>query len=256
MLPLLTFALVSSTAPDSAATEGRARVMEMIAAVGTMDDLRAKNDVEYTYVYERPDGKRDVSIERYRFAGEQSWAKFTHRDLTAPEHDGVLVQGFDGETAWVTLDGEPLHDDALVSRARFSRKTNFYWFAMMQKLADPGVIYRYEGTRTVDGVAYEVVTIGFEDGVGDATDAYVLYIHPETHLVDQFLFTVMAFGRKEPLLMQVEYDAFGGVKLPTRRKYTASDWEATIPQGAKWTLETMKELKFNNGFEEALFATP
>ncbi len=249
-------ALSTLVAAEPTSVRGKALVMEMIETVGPMEQLREKRDVEYTYVYERASGDRDVSLERYRFAGELSWAKFLERGVTSPDLEGVLIQGFDGRSAWVTVDGSPRDDEALLSRARFSRKTNFYWFAMMQKLADPGVTYRYEGTRSVDGVDYEVVTIGFKDGVGDAKDAYVLYIHPETKLVDRFLFTVMAFGRSEPLLMTVEYEDLDGVKLPTQRKYTASDWEGNVASEAKWTLETMKDLKFNNGFDPELFAKP
>lgn len=79
------------------------------------------------------------------------------------------------------------------------------------------------GKRTVEGIEYDIVKGTFEAGVGDAQDAYVLYLNPETHIVDQFLFTMMDWGIKNPSLMKVEYDEIDGTKLPTKHYHTAAD---------------------------------
>ncbi|MEO0812117.1 MAG: hypothetical protein AAFY60_04575, partial [Myxococcota bacterium] len=181
-LVALSSAEIFAAAP-SAESESKARALveQMLKEVGPMGELRKKNDVEYTYVYETPTG-RDVSTERYRFDGELSWAKYTERSRTAPDLKGELIQGWDGRSAWSTVDGKPVSDEKLVGMANFLRKTNYYWFAMMQKLADPGIQYSYEGKRGHQGVSYDLVKIGFESGIGEVQDAYVLYINPETHL--------------------------------------------------------------------------
>lgn len=47
-------------------------------------------------------------------------------------------------------------DAALLRRADFLRKTNFYWFAMMHKLLDPGMTYERLSDRVADGVPLPV----------------------------------------------------------------------------------------------------
>ncbi len=235
---------------------GRELVEKMVESVGGRDNLYALRDVEYKYTYRADAGKADVSIERYVFDGELSWGRYLKREnVMFPDLEGEIIQGYDGSETWVTLDGRLLDDPKLLRMADFTRKTNYYWFTMMFKLMDPGVNHEYQGTKNVDGVVYDLVKVTFDEGVGDVQDIYVLYINPETHLVDQFLFTVMDFEMKEPSLMRVEYEEVQGLKLPARRKYTASDWDATIKKDA-WTHEICEDIKFDNGFEREMFEKP
>ncbi len=240
------------------ANAGRNYVEAMIAKVGSLDDLKAMGDVEYTYTYrDNGTGKEDVSIERYVFDGEYSWATFTKREkIVMPQMKGELVQGYDGESTWVTLDGILQDGGMLLRMSDFLRKTNFYWLTMMQKLLDPGTDYAYEGTRTSDGIEYDLVRITYGEGVGDAQDTYLLYLNPETHLVDRFLFTVMDFGRAVPNMMKVKYETFGDVMLPTFRSYASSNWDGEIAADAVWTDEICENLKFGNGFTIEDFRNP
>jgi hypothetical protein len=107
----------------------------------------------------------------------------------------------------------------------------------------------------VEGNTYDLVRIGFEAGVGAVQDSYLLYLNRDTHLVDQFLFTVMDFGIKEPLLMKVTYKEIDGVKLPVDRTYIASNWHGQV-KGTNWTEEIMEDIKFNNGFDRTFFRKP
>jgi len=91
---------------------------------------------------------------------------------------------------------------------------------------------------------------------GDIEYTYLLYINPTTWRVDQFLFTVLDFGRTDPLLMEVEYERVEGVLLPVRRRYTPSDWAGKVPADAQWTDEISLGIRFDNGFGAALFAAP
>ena len=263
ILILANLFLACSPAPSSEPQEvpqeinkGKELVLKMMDKVGSYDKLSALEDVSYTYIYRSPDGRERVSLEKYLFDGELSWAAYSTRELGPyPDQEGEVVQGFDGTTAWTTLNGELMDGEEDLQRARFSRKTNFYWFAMMQKLADPGLTYEYKGTQEVNGISYEKVEVGFGDGVGDAQDIYLLYINPETGLVDQFLFTVKAFGRTDPLLMRVEYEEVDGILLTVYRKYTPSNWEAEIDEDeAKWTEEISEEVSFTNGLSKGDFA--
>jgi hypothetical protein len=127
---------------------------------------------------------------------------------------------------------------------------------MMFKLLDLGVSYKYEGPKRANGQVYDLVRIRFEAGVGDIQDTCLLYINKKTHLVDQFLFTVVDVGRTEHFLMKVNYEQIKGVKIPAFRSYAASNWEGEIKEGATWVDEISEDIKFNNGFDRSLFETP
>jgi len=231
-------------------------VKESVQAVGGRDKLYALRDVEYEYTYHKlGEDKKDVSLERYVFDGELSWAKYSVRENTLPNLAGEMVQGYDGQGSWCTLDGKLQDDHQVLRMTDFARKTNFYWFTMMFKLLDPGLNYEGLGKRIVDGTEYEIVKVTFGENVGDAQDTYVLYINPKTHLVDQFLFTVMDFKIAEPLLMKVEYEDLAGLKLATRRKYIKSNWDGEIT-GETWTEEISSNVKVHNGFDLAMFQKP
>lgn len=238
-------------------TDAKALVTEVVEEAGGANGLRDKKDVEYAYLYRRAGtGAIDLSLERYVFDGEKSWARYTVHEGLNPSGPGPVVQGYDGQSSWQIIAGVKSVDEQGLARADFLRKTNFYWFAMTFKLLDPGLRYTYAGKKKVGATTYELVKIGFEAGVGDVSDTYVLYINPKTWRVDQFLFTVLDFGKKDPFLMEVEYERIDGVLLPTKRRYTASDWSGEVPKDAEWTDEISTGVRFDNGFDDSLFAPP
>ena len=100
-----------------------------------------------------------------------------------------------------------------------------------------------------------MVKISYGEGVGDVQDTYVLYLNPETKLLDAFLFTVMDFGMADPLLMFVEYQEVDGVKVPAFRKYAKADWDGNILED-KWVENHFRNVKFNNGFTRDMFKKP
>ncbi|MEM8738545.1 MAG: hypothetical protein AAGG38_08725 [Planctomycetota bacterium] len=239
--------------------DAKAILKQVKETVGSYADLKDKVDVEYTYTYrDNASGKSDVSTERYLFEGELSWAKYTTSDkFVFPDRDGIAVQGWNGREAWVTLDGQRVTDEDAVGLAKFLRPTNFYWFAMMQKLQDPGTLHEHLGTREHEGVEYDEIKLTFDVPEGTAADTYVLYVNPETHLVDRFLFTVVDFGVVDtPFLMEVEHEAFGNIMLPVTRRYTPSDWEGNVPDDAVWVDEIMEDITFGKGFTAADFDPP
>ncbi|MFZ1863236.1 MAG: DUF6503 family protein [Polyangiales bacterium] len=239
------------------ATDPKALVAKVVEEAGGADALRNKTDVEYTYLYRRAGtGAIDVSLERYVFDGEKSWARYQVHESVHPSGPGPVVQGYDGQSTWQTVAGLRSGDEKSLAMADFLRKTNFYWFTMTFKLLDPGMRYTYEGKKKVGATTYELVKIGFDDGVGDVSDTYLLYIDPKTWRIDQFLFTVLDFGRKDPFLMKVEYERIDGVLLSTRRRYAPSDWSGKVPKDAQWTDEVSLGVRFDNGFEDTLFEAP
>ncbi len=126
---LLIVALLSTA---GVAQEARALVEKMTEAMGGKDTFYSLGDVEYTYTYHDQVGdKKDVSLERYLFDGELSWAQFSVREKFAhPNIEGTIVQGYDGENFWTTINGVSSEDEQIVGFSRFLRKTNYYWFSM------------------------------------------------------------------------------------------------------------------------------
>ncbi|NIP30073.1 MAG: hypothetical protein GTN59_05765, partial [Candidatus Dadabacteria bacterium] len=239
---------VSSIEYDS--KDPKQLIQKMTDKTGTYEKLLHLRDVQYKYTTtDSKTGAEEVSIERYIFDGELSWARFIKHELHVfPDKKGEVIQGYNGKESWVTLDGQLVEDPAAIKLADFLRKTNFYWFSMMQKLLDPGIIYTYGGKKTVNGIDYDTVKIEFESGVGDVSDTYLLYINRNTNLIDQFLFTVMNFNITEPYLMKLEYEEVNGLLLPAKRKLTKSNWNGDILEDS-WTHEIMTEIKFNNNFK-------
>ncbi len=233
--------------------KGQELVMKMIEKVGTYQTLRSKKDVIYTYSYQTPDGKTDISNEKYIFDGELSYGKYDKHQRTLSNFEGTIEQGYDGKEFWLKNNGEIILDSSALKRVAFNRPTNFYWFTMFQKLMDKGVSYEYLGEETLNQTIYEIVKVSFDFENSKPTDIYQLYINKNTHLVDQFLFTVADFGAMEtPNLMVLEYEEVDGILIPTKRKYKKSTWQATVSD-APWVKVNWTNIKFNNGLTPADF---
>lgn len=239
----------TAVAPQSEAYE---LVAEMIQKVGDYKTLSEKKDVVYTYTYQTPDGKADVSTEKYLFDQELSYGLYQKHERTFEDLEGQIEQGYDGTEFWLKHNGTVVNDTTRLKRVAFNRPTNFYWFTMMQKLQDPGLIYEYLKEVKIDSETYDVVKISFESIDGTPKDTYQLYINKETKLVDQFLFTVADFGKFTPLLMVLEYENIDGMLLPTKRKYKASNWDAKVTNDP-WINVTWTDIKFNNNLSKADF---
>ncbi|XOV66147.1 MAG: hypothetical protein ACFHU9_10970 [Fluviicola sp.] len=233
--------------------KGHELVAKMTEKVGRYKDLREKKDVTYTYRYETPDGKVDLSTEKYLFNGELSYARYHRHDRTFPESDGDIEMAYDGKEYWLKLGNELVSDPLKIDVVKFKRPTNFYWFAMFQKLLSPGVNYEYLGEKQLNNTAYEIVKITYESKNDKPTDIYQLYINKETHLVDQFLFTVVDYDIVDtPFLMKLEYEKIEGMLIPTKRRYKKSTWDAVVTD-EPWILVNWTDIKFNNGLTKEDF---
>lgn len=230
-------------------------VTSMLLAVaeanGGQKQLRTNKDVSFDYYYTKPDGTtRDVSEERYIFDGEASWAKYTEHNVNVPSNlEGDVVQYFDGKSTTCYLAGTAMEDPALVGMGQFLRQANYMWFNMMFKLSDPGTIATYQGQKEHNGKMYDAVQLGYDStSTGKAqNDSYVLYINPETHLVDYFYFSLPAMGVNVPALFaELTYEEIEGIQVVTKR-----DMYAPNPETGEMGLmvgQVLENVKFNNGF--------
>ncbi|MUU78276.1 hypothetical protein GN138_07455 [Winogradskyella sp. HL2-2] len=241
------------TEPMTFKNKGHELVYNLTQKTGNYQTLLNKKDVVYTYTYKTPKGEIDISTEKYIFNGELSYGAYSQHQRTLPQLEGLIEQGYDGSEFWLKNNGTIIEDEAALKRVAFNRPTNFYWFAMMPKLLDPGVIYEYLGDKTIDSIVYDIVKVSFTSTDNKPTDIYQLYINKNTGLVDQFLFTVADFGKMEvPFLMKVEYEDIEGILIPTKRKYKSSNWEAEVTD-QPWISVNWTNIKFNNGLKEAIF---
>lgn len=232
-----------------AQNEAKKLIEEVVEAVGGVDKLKEMKDVEYEYTFRSKEkGIKDVSIERYIFDGEKSFAHYTTREYYMfPDMKGEHTQYFDGAQTTSMIGESAITDEQPAYVSHFFRKTNFYWFNMMYKLLDPGINYKLMDKRTVDGTTYDVVEMTFGKGIGETSDRYMLYINPDTKLIDQFLFTVLGFGFSEPFLMKLKYEDVNGLKLTTYRQYAPANWQGEVIK-EEWNEQISKRIKFNNGF--------
>ncbi|MEP2023540.1 MAG: DUF6503 family protein [Reichenbachiella sp.] len=233
--------------------KGHELIYNMVQKAGSYQDLLNKKDVVYTYTYQTPDGKTDVSTEQYIFDGELSKGTYLKHERTLAQLDGSFTQGFNGTDFWFKHNGEYLDNEDYLKRTQFNRKTNFYWFAMFQKLLDPGLNYEHLGEKTMEDKNYDIVKVTFESPDGKPTDIYQVYINQETALIDQFLFTVVDFNMVEtPLLMQVKYESIDGLMIPSKRQYKKSTWEAEVSDDP-WINVSWTDIKFKNGLSSIEF---
>ena len=247
---------VSTTQSDDAVSfvnKAHELVFHSVQQIGSLEKLKEKKDVVYTYTYATPDGLKDVSTEKYLFEGELSYGIYETHERSYKDLEGAVEQSYDGNEFWLRHAGEYIEDSAAIERVAFIRPTNYYWFAMFQKLLDPGLKYESVGEKEIDGQSYDVVKIGFTSANNKPTDIYQIYINKNTLLIDQFLFTVADYGvMEEPFLMEVEYEEIEGIKIPSKRRYKKSNWDGDVLDGP-WVNVTWSDIKFNNGLSVADF---
>ncbi|MDW3190781.1 MAG: DUF6503 family protein [Cytophagales bacterium] len=226
-------------------------LQQMEAKVGGWDKLWSQKDVEFLYNYVYADGKKDVSTERYIFEGEHSWAKYTQHDINVmPGKGGVVIQSLVDNKPACVMDGSAMDDPQVLGGTDFLRRANYFWFAMFYKMLNPGTIHKYMGSEEVDGVNYHKISVAYESETTGKlqNDAYVLYLNPETMLVDHFFFSLPAMGVNQPVLkMKVEYEAINGLLLPTKR-WAFQPGADGKPSAEPFLTQISSQVKFNNGF--------
>jgi len=230
--------------------------MSMLASVaqacGGMEQLKSLHDVEFDYHYLKPDGKKDISTERYIFEGEVSWARYTvHEENVAPTLVGDVVQFNSGTETHVHHDGAALTDPMHLGGGTFLRKANYMWFTMMFKMCDPGTSHEYMGQENVDGTTYDMVSVNYESGVTgkEQNDSFILYINPENQMVEQFKFSLPAMGVNQPILLaKLSYEEIDGIQVVTNRQMfgPSPDGNGMVPM----VDQQLKNIRFNNGFTE------
>nr|WP_298999739.1 DUF6503 family protein [uncultured Allomuricauda sp.] len=219
-------------------------------AHGGWVDLWKKQDVQYTYDYRTADGKADVSVERYVFNNEASLGKYVQHDINImPGEDGEVIQYFNGEETIVMVDGKKAENPQLLGVSDFLRRANYFWFTMPYKLTDKGTIITYQGQEEYDGKTYDKVHVTYDPEITgkEQNDIYVLYVNPDTKLIDRFYFSLPFLGVNEPVIIaNYEYENVDGQLIATKRTYFLPSEQGYSEEPN--IVQTLKNVKFNNGF--------
>ncbi len=136
---------------------------------------------------------------------------------------GLLVEGFDGERPWITLDGKPVTDADALKRAHFQSVNWWYWMGIPFKLKDLGAIVRQQPMITLQGKPVDVLEVTFQPGVGQTNDRFTYFVDPETH-------HILAVE------LQLQPGVWPGVGGPTPSRSTWHDYKSVGP----FTLHTRR----------------
>ncbi len=167
-----------------------------IDALGGMDtyhELQAASYTITTIIYDTLSGRVKRARPRY------VWIKKTTRGQATRverwEGNDFIVQGFDGQDHWATMNGEALSEgDKDWNEARYVTGDLFYWPGLPYKLRDDGVFLHYRGLASRPGVemrtdpaapaetetpnTYHTVGVTFGENVGDHQDVWQYFFKP------------------------------------------------------------------------------
>ncbi|MEO9510596.1 MAG: DUF6503 family protein [Flavobacteriaceae bacterium] len=231
------------------------RPKTILAAVaqthGGWNDLWKKKDVEYTYDYRyTANDIADVSIERYIFDSEASYGKYDQHQINImPDKEGEVIQCFDGNETVVMVNGKKTEDPKLLGVSDFLRRANYYWFTMPYKLNDKGTVAKFLGQEEYNGTMYDKIHVTYDPTVSgkEQNDIYILYVNPETKLIDRFYFSLPFLGVEEPIIIaNYKYEDIDGQLISTKRSYFMPSPEGYSEEPN--LVQTMTNVKFNNGF--------
>lgn len=250
MFCLITSITIAQKSVKSNSNSAKEIIKKVVTKTGSYELLKQLKDVQFDYTFHSPkNNKNDISVERYIFKNEVSWGNYQrHEVFVFPTEKESVIQFYDGNTtAKLMLGKTAINNPKTLQSVIFLRKANFYWFTMIPKLLDEGIVYEQLENRIHKGINYKIVKIGFEKGVGEVQDDFILYINPKTFLIDQFIFTVKGSGLGISM-MEVEYETVQGYTFMAKRKViSGAEWDGSVLGDVLFT-QTTENVRFNNGF--------
>ncbi len=169
-----------------------------IDALGGMDTYHEFQSASYTIttiIFDTLSGRVKRARPRY------VWIKKTPRGQATRverwEGNDFIVQGFDGQDHWATMNSEVLSEgDKDWNEARYVAGDLFYWPGLPYKLRDEGVFLHYRGLVSRPGAemrtdaaapapaetetpgGYHAVGVTFGENVGDHQDTWQYFFKP------------------------------------------------------------------------------
>ncbi|MEM1093333.1 MAG: DUF6503 family protein [Bacteroidota bacterium] len=239
------------------ATAGGQLVLRTIEAHGGLDAWFSAPTSSYTWEYGNVDS--DIRFKSYLVADNAS-RRVYHDLMTLGSYNDP--QPVNARFAWDGTDAWMSPDTISNPNPRFWATTGYYFQSIPFILADPGLTYELLPDEALNGTTYELVKVGFDEGVGDSSgDTYILYVNPETSLVDVIRYTV-TYGRgrpaadaqpRETLMYYEDYVTVDGLTTPTRfRGFHYADGEIIRPKNDAWA----DSISFRRPFDAAQLVMP
>ena len=125
---------------------------------------------------------------------------------------------------------------------------------MAYKLNDKGSTVSYEGQEEYNGINYDKLKISYDaTSTGkDQNDFYIVYVNPETKMIDRLFFSLPFLGVEEPVIAaNFEYEDIDGQMISTTRSFFIPTEEGYAEEPSIY--ETMTNINFNNDFTPTSF---
>ncbi len=236
--------------------EGGRLVLRAIEAHGGLAAWYRAPTSSYTWEYANVGA--DLHFKSFLVADNQTRRVYHDLMSVGPYGDPRPVDAhfaWDGTIAWMAPD--------TIERPNphFWATTGYYFEQIPFLLADPGLTYERLPDETLGDTTYELVRVGYQEGVGYSDDdTYTLYVHPETGRVDAIRYTV-TYGQDVPsdadlpetLFTYEDYVTVHGLTVPTHFKgYGYGDGERGDFKNEAWA----DSISFRRPFDASKLTPP
>lgn len=252
-LRVLVLACVLCGVPNPASgADAQAFLDRVIAAHGGMEAWVALKDLSFTLTQVALTPQGEVTGARTSLYRLKRHGKGRVETVTG---DGLLIEGFDGERPWVTLNDRHLTEPDTLKRAHFHAVNWWYWMGIPFKMRDPDVILRQKEPATFQGKPVQVLEVTYaREG---PTDRFTFHVDPETYrivLVETELKPGVwpGIGGSGPSWSTwQEYRTAGPFVMHTKRTFY-SNQQLT----ERRVVAFFGDLRFNTGLPDSLFRGP
>lgn len=221
---LFVVAACSTDGEMSEPQEMALRTMEAMGGEESLNDIRylrfdfeveVNGDRVYTgrHLWDRESGRYR---EEWDLFGEQAQALFNLNTRSGSAYRG-------GEEV------EGAEREEVIEQAYYNHLNDSYWLLMPWKMLDPGAHVSSLGTDSIDGNAYDLLHVAFDEGVGESPgDQHWLFINPETGMVEHTAYFLERFEMEEPSLDEAtiwawsDWTETGGVQFARDRRVVST----------------------------------
>lgn len=195
-------------------------ILVLCGAAGNLpaaDDPAGKGQQLATDLWRASGGENWEKVKELHFTfiveeNGKELARVKHHWNVAEQTDHVIWKDKDVTVNLVAV-GES--EEAKAAYARWVNDS--YWLLAPLKVRDPGVKLEYMGQKEAGGAQCETVQLSFEQTGLTPTDRYLLYLHPETKLLQAWDY--MPSADKTMHGSWDKYEEHGGLKLSTEHQF-------------------------------------
>ena len=225
------------------------RLWQAIEAHGGLARWYGNGPLEFRFNY-RP---LDDGTPRDTYEVARYWSAQARHRLAG---DTTIQYGWDGQQAWAYPT-----DTLIPYNVRFWSLTPYYFVGIPFVLADEGIKLAMMEPDTLEAIAYDLVKVTYNAGVGDAPDDYyVIYVSQQDNRVGAIRYIVSYPGyfpggghAPEKLMTYEGAQTADSITLPERYR---TFWWKDEQRGEHITNITLSEVAFRPDVTTDYFAAP